>query len=138
VTGEFDQFRTGCVIRYPYLWAREAAAGETEGRKLRPTVVGIRLKRASGDALVLLPITSRVPQAGTTAVEIPDTEKRRAGLSRHIRLWIVLDEFNHDVPGQSWYIEPHSTLGSFSRAFLLPVMKQFVALLGEKRQVNRL
>lgn len=136
--GDFDHSQTGCVIRYPYLWAREAAAGETEGRKPRPTVVGIRLTRASGDALILLPITSRAPPAGTTAVEIPDTEKRRAGLSTDIRLWIVLDEFNHDIPGQSWYLEPHSALGSLSRAFLLPVMKQFAAMLGKKRQVNRL
>jgi hypothetical protein len=63
---------------------------------------------------------------------------RRAGLSTDIRLWIVLDEFNHDILGQSWYLEPDSALGSLSRAFLLPVMKQFVAMLGEKRQVNRL
>jgi Arginase family len=26
-----DELRTGCVIRYPYLWVREAGRGETEG-----------------------------------------------------------------------------------------------------------
>jgi hypothetical protein len=31
------------VIRYPYLWVREAARGETEGRKLRPVTVGVRI-----------------------------------------------------------------------------------------------
>jgi hypothetical protein len=31
-----DELRTGCVIRFPYLWVREAERGETEGRKPRP------------------------------------------------------------------------------------------------------
>ena len=38
----FEAIQTGCVIRYPYLWAQQAARGETEGRKDRPTVVGVR------------------------------------------------------------------------------------------------
>lgn len=113
----FDNIRTGSVIRYPYLWAREADAGETEGRKSRPTVVGIRLKRADGDTLVLLPITSKTPATDQQTVEIPATEKRRAGPSVDMRLWIVLDEFNHDLVEQSWYLEPQTPLGSFSRAF---------------------
>lgn len=31
----YDDFRTATVIRYPYLWARQASTGETEGRKER-------------------------------------------------------------------------------------------------------
>ena len=31
--------KAGDVLRYPYLWARQARAGETEGRKLRPCAV---------------------------------------------------------------------------------------------------
>jgi hypothetical protein len=27
-----DLLRTGCVIRFPYLWVREVERGETEGR----------------------------------------------------------------------------------------------------------
>jgi hypothetical protein len=37
-----DELRTGCVIRFPYLWVREAERGETEGRKARPVAVGVR------------------------------------------------------------------------------------------------
>jgi hypothetical protein len=37
----FDALRTGAVVRYPYLWAREAAQGETDGRKFRPAAVGV-------------------------------------------------------------------------------------------------
>ena len=40
---EFDNLRSACVLRYPYLWARQADRGETEGRKPRP-VAGAALK----------------------------------------------------------------------------------------------
>lgn len=55
----YDAIRTACVIRYPYLWLREAAGGETEGRKYRPVAVGVRLPHPDGDLLLLFPITSR-------------------------------------------------------------------------------
>ena len=76
-----DDLRTGCVIRFRYLWVREAERGETEGRKSRPTAVGVRIARAKrGDVLVLFPITSQPPAPDRFAVEIPEIEKRRAGL----------------------------------------------------------
>jgi hypothetical protein len=59
-----DDLRTGCVIRFPYLWAREAERGETEGRKPRPVAVGVRIARPGGDDILLLfPITSQPPRA---------------------------------------------------------------------------
>jgi hypothetical protein len=58
----FEQILTGTVIRYPYLWAREARDGETEGRKDRPVAVGVRLGRMDGDLILLFPITSRQPE----------------------------------------------------------------------------
>jgi hypothetical protein len=45
----YDDIQTATVIRYPYLWAREAGKGETEGRKDRPVAVGVRLPRPDGD-----------------------------------------------------------------------------------------
>lgn len=41
----FDEIWTAVVIRSPYLWSREASRDETEGRKGRPVVVGLRLVR---------------------------------------------------------------------------------------------
>jgi hypothetical protein len=94
----FEALRTGAVIRFPYLWAREAAHGETEGRKFRPVAVGVRIPKPRGeDVLVLFPITSHEPAHGRFAAEIPDTEKRRAGLDGTMRLWIVMDEYNREV-----------------------------------------
>lgn len=123
----FEGIRTGSVIRYPYLWAREADRLETERRKPRPTAVGVRMNHAGRDMLLLLAITTRSPPAGRLAVEIPDTEKHRAGLERAMRLWIMLDEYNTDIVGQSFHLEPAPPIGQFSKAFFLPVMRSFVA-----------
>jgi hypothetical protein len=82
-----DELRSGCVIRFPYLWFREAGRGETEGRKPRPVAVGVRIARPkSNDLLVLFPITSQPPSSDRFATEIPEMEKRRAGLDAGLRL----------------------------------------------------
>jgi hypothetical protein len=133
-----DELRTGCVIRFPYLWVREAARGETEGRKSRPVAVGVRLARRGGDdVLLLFPITSQPPLPDRFAAEIPEMEKRRAGLDASLRLWIILDEYNQDTINQSFYLEPEPPLGRFSKAFFLPLMRQFIARRGSTRGVNR-
>jgi hypothetical protein len=133
----FDGLVTGAVIDYRYLWVREAAKGETEGRKRRRVAVGIRLSRPGGDVLILFPITSKSPPPERFAVEIPETEKRRAGLSVDSALWIVLDEYNEDVVGRSFYIEPDCIRGRFSKAFFLPVLKRFVAERAKAAGVDR-
>lgn len=133
-----DRLRTGCVIRFPYLWVREAERGETEGRKSRPVAVGVRLARPDGDdLLVLFPITSQPPARGRFAAEIPEMEKRRAGLDAALRLWIILDEYNQDSIARSFYLEPEPPLGYFSKAFFLPLMKEFIARRAASRGVNR-
>jgi hypothetical protein len=40
---------TGSIALYPDLWARQARAGETEGRKERPVAVGVRIAQVDGD-----------------------------------------------------------------------------------------
>jgi hypothetical protein len=133
-----DELRTGCVIRFPYLWVREAERGETEGRKPRPVAVGVRIARPKGeDLLVLFPITSQPPSSDRFAIEIPEMERRRAGLDASLRLWIILDEYNQDVIGQSFYLEPEPPLGHFSKAFFLPLMKKFITRRASARGVNR-
>ena len=133
-----DALRTGCVVRYPYLWARKGERGETEGRKPRPVAVGVRIIRPKGDdVLVLFPVTSQPPSPDRFAIEIPEMEKRRAGLDATLRLWIILDEYNQDIVGQSFYLEPEPPLGRFSKAFFLPVMKEFIARRSRSRGVNR-
>ncbi len=134
----FDDIQSGCVIRYPYLWSWQARGGETEGRKDRPTAVGVRIARPKGhDLLVLFPITSQPPQKGSFAVEIPEIEKRRAGLDSELRLWIVFDDYNTDIVGLSYHLEPLPPLGRFSKAFFLPLMREFVKRRSEAQGVER-
>lgn len=133
----FEGIQTACVIRYPYLWVREAGQGETEGRKYRPVAVGVRLTRIEGDMLLLFPITTKEPESGRFSAEIPATEKRRAGLDVDMRLWIILDEYNADIVGQSFYLEPDLPIGRFSKAFFLPLMREFVARRRSLKGVDR-
>lgn len=133
----FDDIQTASVIRYPYLWVREAGQGETEGRKHRPVAVGVRIGRLDGDVLLLFPVTTKEPEKGRFAAEIPATEKRRAGLDLDLRLWIILDEYNTDMIGRSFYLEPEPPIGRFSKAFFLPLVRAFVARRKSLRGVDR-
>ncbi|GAA3101069.1 hypothetical protein GCM10010520_52920 [Rhizobium viscosum] len=134
----YDLIQTACVIRYPYLWAREDRHGETEGRKSRPVAVGVRMGRPDGDLVLFFPITTKEPEAVRFAAEIPAMEKRRAGLDADLRLWIILDEFNTDAIGRSFYLEPDPSIGQFSKAFFLPLLREFIARRKSATEVNRL
>lgn len=129
---------TGCVVRYPYLWARQAEAGESEGRKDRPTAVAFRVVRPGGDRVLLIPITTSPPTADTWAVEVPDSEKRAAGLDPRLRQWIVLDEANTDVVSGSFYLSESMVIGQFSSGFFYPLVRQMVSRMDKMRRVSRL
>ncbi|MGF6175473.1 hypothetical protein [Ensifer sp. 4252] len=133
----YDAIQTATVIRYPYLWAREAGQGETEGRKDRPVAVGVRLSRPNGDLVVIFAITTKQPEKSRFTAEIPAIEKRRAGLDADLRLWIILDEFNTDVVGRSFYLEPEPPLGRLSKAFFLPLLREFIARRKSLTEVSR-
>ena len=133
----YDDIQTASVIRYPYLWAREAHKGETEGRKERPVAVGVRLPRPDGDLLLFFPISTKQPEPARFSAEIPAIEKRRAGLDTDLKLWIILDEFNTDRVGRSFYLEPDPPIGRFSKAFFLPLLRAFVARRKEFTEVSR-
>lgn len=134
----FDHVQSGTVINYPYLWCREADRGETEGRKMRPTAVALRLKREGGDdAVVLLAITGKQPPPSQAAVEIPESEKPRAGLDRDKRLWVVLDEYNTDTVGNSFFLVPASLTGHFGKAFFLSLLRAFAKVRFNARRVDR-
>ena len=67
----FDDTRSACVVRYPYLWARQAGRGETEGRKTRLVAVGVRIARPGDDDMLLLfLVTSQEPARSRFAAAI--------------------------------------------------------------------
>jgi hypothetical protein len=129
----------GTVILYPYLWASERSAGETEGRKPRPACLILRVHDPARAIhhLALLAITSQPPRRTQAAIEIPDTERRRGGLTRYPRAWVIVSEYNYDVAEQSWYYEPNTpALGRFSAPFVREVAQALRA--GLSRSLARI
>jgi hypothetical protein len=83
--------RPGDVIRYGYLWHREAQTGQEEGLKDRPCAVV--LGPTDDGRTAVLPITHREPDAADEAVPLPLGTKRRLGLDA-APAWVVLTEVN--------------------------------------------
>lgn len=107
----------GEVFRYPYLWRREADAGEAEGRKRRPVCVAVVVESGPARTLLfILAITTRPPTPERIALAVPETEARRAGLDAATS-WVILDEANVDVLERSYVFEDRTPLGRFSPGF---------------------
>lgn len=82
------------VIRYSYLWHKDAVLGAEEGGKDRPCAIIMMVQNESGDDVVtVLPITHTPPRDPADALEIPADTKRRLGLDDD-RSWIVITESN--------------------------------------------
>lgn len=114
----------GQVFDYHYLWKWQADGGETEGRKKRPSCVVIVVTNdADHHVMFIAPITSKTPEPGRAALEIPETEARRARLDGNLSLWIIVDELNADVLEASYTIEDRSPRGSFSPAFTDAILR---------------
>ena len=126
----------GSIIQYPYLWVAQRDAGETEGRKSRPACLVLRIRdpERAIHHLILLGISSQPPRPDQAALEIPDTERRRAGLTRYPGAWIVVSEYNYDIAERSYYYEPNTPpLGAFSAPFLREIAKAVRATLTKAR-----
>jgi mRNA-degrading endonuclease toxin of MazEF toxin-antitoxin module len=85
----------GLVIPYSYLWRREHEAGEETGRKHRPCVVVIALRRSrtGRPRVAVVPVTSREPDANRAAIRLPQRVKSHLGLDTATS-WVICDEFN--------------------------------------------
>ena len=90
----WPQPRPGLVIRYSYLWRREADTGHEEGVKDRPCAIVVAVKTEADETTVyVLPITHAPPRIAGDAVELPRATKDRLGLDGD-RSWIMLTEAN--------------------------------------------
>lgn len=124
----------GAVIRYPYLWARQARAGETEGRKKRPVCLAVALPVRGKTCLFLLALTSQPPTPDQSALEIPPLELARIRLDASKPAWLILSEYNFDVAEDSFYYEPQEQpLGRFSEAFLARIIMAALPILKSTR-----
>jgi hypothetical protein len=119
--------KPGLVIRYSYLWTKEARAGREEGVKDRPCAIVL----AIGDAqdrmrVIVLPITHTAPQPPHEGIELPQPTKARLGLDGE-RSWIILSEGNDFIwPGPDLRPVAGQGSGSVAYGFLPPRLFQTV------------
>ena len=111
----------GLVIRYSYLWDREAQAGREEGVKDRPCAVVLARQDEDGTTRVyVLPITHTAPAQPDEALEIPAPVKARLGLDGE-RSWVVVSEANLFAwPGPDLRFLPGKGPESAAYGFLPP------------------
>lgn len=117
----------GLVIRYAYLWRREALAGQEEGAKDRPCAVVLAHREEEGETRVyVLPVTHSPPQDATEAVAIPASVKQRLRLD-HERSWVVVSEANvFTWPGPDLRFVPGRGPASAAYGFLPPALFKVV------------
>jgi len=126
------QLPPGTVIAYDYLWRWQRDRGEMEGRKERPACVAISVlhPRTNLTHLVLLAISNQPPRDPSDALEIPEIECRRGGLSDLRRAWITISEYNYDIAETSFYLHPDQPpLGRFGRSFMKQVAMAIAPML---------
>ncbi len=126
--------KVGQIIRYAYLWKREADTGLEEGQKDRPAVIVVAQRRDGDDIrVVVAPITHAAPVDPNNALEIPRATCRRVGLDGE-RQWIVASELNSFLwPGPD--LRPLPGQGAASVVMgLLPA--KLSAMLNERLQAR--
>ncbi|MBB3160518.1 hypothetical protein HFO68_15210 [Rhizobium laguerreae] len=87
--------RPGLVVRYDYLWSREALAGRDQGKDRPACLVAASDSLANPRYVVLLPITHTPPSGETVGIEIPPKVKQAIGLDDEPS-WVIISEYNID------------------------------------------
>lgn len=90
-------------------------------RLVRPASRSLSHAGRAEPVVALFPITSQPPLAGRTALEIPQMEARRIGLTSPS--WIIVDEWNLDDLAKSPHIASRP-IGALSPAFMKRVRRE--------------
>jgi hypothetical protein len=111
--------RPGLVIRYDYLWSREAAAGRDQGKERPACLVAATDSAASPRFVVILPITHRRPGKDTLSVAIPPKVRKALGLD-DAPSWVIVSEHNVDEWPNGGLATLPGRPGVFSYGFIPP------------------
>lgn len=87
--------KPGLVIRYDYLWMREAAAGKQQSKDRPACLVAASDSTVAPRFVVILPITHSAPTGDTVGIEIPPKVAQALGLDE-ARSWVVVSDHNVD------------------------------------------
>lgn len=129
--------RPGLVIRYDYLWSREAAAGRDQGKERPACLVAATDATVSPRFVVILPITHTRPDHHTIGVEIPAKVRATLGLD-DAPCWVIVSEHNVDEWPNGGLAPLPGRPGVFSYGFIPPglfaqVKAKFLELYEEGR-----
>ena len=111
--------RPGLVIRYDYLWSREAAAGREQGKERPACLVAATDSTTSPRFVVILAITHTRPDKDTVGVEIPAKVRERLGLD-DVPSWVIVSEHTVDEWPNGGLAPLPGRPGVFSYGFIPP------------------
>ena len=111
--------KPGLIVRYDYLWSREAAAGRDQGKDRPTCLVAASDSLTKPRYVVLLPITHSPPDAGAVGIEIPAKVKQALGLD-DAPSWVIVSEHNVDEWPNAGLAPIPRKPGVFSYGFIPP------------------
>jgi hypothetical protein len=111
--------RPGLVVRYDYLWTREASAGRDQGKDRPACLVAASDSTKTPRFVVILPITHTPPDSDVVAVEIPPKVRRAIGLD-DAPSWVIVSEHNVDEWPNGGLASIPGRPGVFSYGFIPP------------------
>jgi hypothetical protein len=125
------------VLRYDYLWSREALQGRQQSKDRPTCLVAASDSRTNPRYVVLLPITHSPPSADTIGIAIPTKVKKAIGLDNEPS-WVIISEYNVDEWPNAGLTQIPGNPGIYSYGFLPPslfatVKSKFGDLVREKR-----
>ncbi len=129
--------KPGLVIRYDYLWSREAVAGRDQGKDRPACLVAASDPLSAPRFIVVLPITHTPPGKHAVGLEIPLKVRQALGLD-DAPSWIIVSEYNVDEWPNGGLVTVPGQLGVFSYGFIPPglfaqVKASFLQLSGQGR-----
>lgn len=111
--------KPGLVVRYDYLWSRQAAAGREAGKERPPCLVAASDPAARPRFVVLLPITHSPPAGDTVGVEVPRRVREALGIDE-APCWVIVSEFNVDAWPNAGLVPVPGRAGDFAYGFIPP------------------
>ena len=109
----------GLVIRFGYVWKREAARGRETGTKDRPCVIVLAVESAEGRLMVTVaPITHAAPESEASGVKLAANVQEHLGLDTE-PAWAIVSEVNRFAwPGPDLRPISADTPDTFAYGFL--------------------
>ncbi|MDQ2859652.1 MAG: type II toxin-antitoxin system PemK/MazF family toxin [Pseudomonadota bacterium] len=111
--------KPGLIVRYDYLWSREAVAGRDQGKDRPACLVAASDSAATPRFVVILPITHAPPTGDTVGIEIPRRVRQAVGLD-DAPSWVIVSEHNVDEWPNGGLVPLPGHPGMFSYGFIPP------------------